>query len=170
MSDASHSAHGNIAPMSRQRLRDCSRTKIALRPLFVRLIRMDTRKTTETPADRPIRPKTRQALMIARWSIALVWAGAVVVLWPAIPRLFATFLLTFLLTNALWQHVPLKRACIMAFALTGLAAIIGELALGTSDFAAVPVLWLVDALGALIGALVSYIAMPLVDRVFNPQR
>ena len=83
---------------------------------------------------------------------------------------FATFLLTFLLTNALWQHVPLKRACIMAFALTGLAAIIGELALGTSDFAAVPVLWLVDALGALIGALVSYIAMPLVDRVFNPQR
>ena len=58
----------------------------------------------------------------------------------------------------------------MAFALAGFAAIIGELALGTSDFAAVPVLWLVDALGALIGAVVAYLAMPFVDRTFNPLR
>ncbi|WP_080797421.1 hypothetical protein [Arabiibacter massiliensis] len=130
---------------------------------------MDTRRTSENRSS-VARSKLRPALVAVRWGLAIAWAAAVVVLWPSIPRMFAAFLLTFLLANALWQHVPLKRACVMAFALTGLAAVVGELALGTADFAAVPVLWLVDALGALIGALVAYLAMPLVDRTLNPLR
>lgn len=132
---------------------------------------MDTRRTPESAdSGAAARRKLRPALVALRWGLAIAWAVAVVALWPAVPRMFAAFLLAFLLANALWQHVPLKRACIMAFALAGLLAIIGELALGTADFAAVPMLWLVDALGAVIGALVAYIAMPLVDRILNPQR
>ena len=132
---------------------------------------MDTRRTPEKhPSPNADRAKLRPVLVAVRWGLAIAWAVAVVALWPSIPRIFAAFLLAFLLANALWQHVPLKRACVMAFALAGFAAIIGELALGTSDFAAVPVLWLVDALGALIGAVVAYLAMPFVDRTFNPLR
>lgn len=132
---------------------------------------MDTRKTPENrPSLDTGRAKLRPVLVAVRWGLAIAWTVAVVVLWPAIPRMFAAFLLAFLLANALWQHVPLKRACVMAFALTGFVAIVGELALGTSDFAAVPVLWLVDALGALIGAVVAYLAMPSIDRMFNPLR
>ena len=55
----------------------------------------------------------------------------------------------------------------MAFALTGLLAIVGEVALGTADFESVPVLWLVDALGAVIGVLVAYTALPPIDRALN---
>lgn len=132
---------------------------------------MDTRRTPENrPSPVTDRTRLRPALVAVRWGLAIAWAVAVVALWPAIPRVFAAFLLAFLLANALWQHVPLKRACVMAFALTGFAAIVGELALGTSDFVAVPVLWLADALGALIGAVVAYLAMPIVDRTLNPLR
>ena len=46
-------------------------------------------------------------------------------------------------------------------------AIAGEVALGTADYVSVPVLWLVDALGAVIGVLVAYTALPPIDRAIN---
>lgn len=127
---------------------------------------MESRKTSgnaPAPSDRSkLRP-----FVAGRWAAAVAWGAAVVVFWPAIPRMFAAFLLAFLLVNALWQHAELKRACAMAFALTGLLAIVGEVALGTADFESVPVLWLVDALGAVIGVLAAYTALPPIDRALN---
>ena len=35
------------------------------------------------------------------------------------------------------------------------------------DYVSVPVLWLVDALGAVIGVLVAYTALPPIDRAIN---
>ncbi len=42
-----------------------------------------------------------------------------------------------------------------------------EFALGTADFESVPVLWLVDALGAVIRVLAAYTALPPIDRALN---
>ena len=128
---------------------------------------METRNTSGGGPASPGYSKARPLIIAARWAAAVAWAVAVVALWPAIPRMFAAFLLSFLLVNALWQHAELKRACAMAFALTGLLAIVGEVALGTADFVSVPVLWLVDALGAVIGVLVAYVALPPIDRALN---
>ena len=120
---------------------------------------MESRKTSGNAPAPSGRSKMRPFIV--------AWGVAVVALWPAIPRMFAAFLLAFLLVNALWQHAELKRACAMAFALTGLLAIVGEVALGTADYVSVPVLWLVDALGAVIGVLVAYTALPPIDRAIN---
>lgn len=128
---------------------------------------MESRKTSGNAPAPSDRSKLRPFVVAGRWAAAVAWGAAVVVFWPAIPRMFAAFLLAFLLVNALWQHAELKRACAMAFALTGLLAIVGEVALGTADFESVPVLWLVDALGAVIGVLVAYTALPSIDRALN---
>ena len=127
---------------------------------------MESRKTSGNAAPSG-RSKMRPLIVAGRWAVAVAWGVAVVALWPAIPRMFAAFLLAFLLVNALWQHAELKRACAMAFAFTGLLAIVGEVALGTADYVSVPVLWLVDALGAVIGVLVAYTALPPIDRAIN---
>ena len=128
---------------------------------------MESRKTSGNAPAPSDRSKLRPFVVAGLWAADVAWGAAVVVFWPAIPRMFAAFLLAFLLVNALWQHAELKRACAMAFALTGLLAIVGEVALGTADFESVPVLWLVDALGAVIGVLVAYTALPSIDRALN---
>lgn len=158
---------GNRAFMGGQREGDRLGAEGAAQAARGTLAGMESRKTSGNAPAPSGRSKMRPLIVARRWAVAVAWGVAVVALWPAIPRMFAAFLLAFLLVNALWQHAELKRACAMAFALTGLLAIVGEVALGTADYVSVPVLWLVDALGAVIGVLVAYTALPPIDRAIN---
>ena len=65
---------------------------------------MESRKTSGNAPAPSGRSKMRPFIVAGRWAVAVAWGVAVVALWPAIPRMFAAFLLAFLLVNALWQH------------------------------------------------------------------
>lgn len=72
-------------------------------------------------------------------------------------------ILSFLLVNALWQHMPLKKACLVAIACASIYGITDEfhqyfIPERMSD----PVDWVVDTLGAALGSAVAY---PLIQRI-----
>lgn len=130
---------------------------------------MDTsnRHTASGGEDRPAR--FRNLFVAGRWALALIGAGVAIFLMltgdPGIVgRFFGFLLLAALLVNALWQHMPLARACWSAFAVAGLLAIALELfrGSGTMQLASI-VVWLFDAGGAALGATLAYLVMPKVD-------
>lgn len=111
-------------------------------------------------------PSTARRLLVAgRWLLAA--AGAVAIMAgldqgsPAV-RFAAYAILSGLLANALWQHVPLSRACLTACAasvLFGGALAIYRLATAHIGLEG----WLFAALGAVAGAALSYPALRWVD-------
>lgn len=124
---------------------------------------MSTKRHTSTShphADFP----ARGPVVIGRW--ALVAAGVVAILFgfmasSALVRAIAFAGLTFLLANALFQHMPLSRACIMA----GVMALI--FGAGVSLYRLFTWhmgldSWFPDALGTLIGAAIAY---PVLKRI-----
>ncbi|MBX9034294.1 Tat pathway signal protein [Gordonibacter massiliensis (ex Traore et al. 2017)] len=119
-------------------------------------------------AGHPAKPSTaRRFIVLGRW--ALVAAGIVAIALgfaAASPVVrFAAFAgLSFLLANALWQHMPLSQACAAAAAIAivfGAAVALYRLfawGMGLES-------WLPDALGAVVGALVAYPALKRIDRI-----
>ena len=111
----------------------------------------------------------RGLFVVARWALALIGIGVATFLMLAgdpgiVGRVFGFLLLAVLLANALWQHLPLGRACVSAFAVAGLLAIALELfrGEGTMQLASI-VIWLFDAGGAALGAALAYMVMPKID-------
>lgn len=108
----------------------------------------------------------RGLIVFGRW--ALVAAGIVAIALgfiaaSAAVRLVAFAGLSFLLANALWQHMPLARSCVAA---GGLALLFGAAValyrlftwnMGLDS-------WLPDAVGALVGAAIAYPALKRIDR------
>lgn len=119
-------------------------------------------------AGHPAKPSTaRRFIVLGRW--ALVAAGIVAIALgfaAASPVVrFAAFAgLSFLLANALWQHMPLSQACAAAAAIAivfGAAVALYRLfawGMGLES-------WLPDALGAVVGALVAYPALKRIDHI-----
>ena len=104
--------------------------------------------------------------MAARWLLAAACAAAIPLAFGALAlpaRLGAFAALSFLLANALWQHLPLTPACLAAFAASALFAVV--------------VVALVDAGGAsdagnlifylcfaALGAALARLALKAIDR------
>ncbi|HIW75138.1 MULTISPECIES: Tat pathway signal protein [Gordonibacter] len=107
--------------------------------------------------------------MFGRW--ALVVAGVVAIALgfvtsSALVRAVVFAGLAFLLANALFQHMPLSRACMAAAAIALLfGAAVSLYRLFTWDMGLAS--WLPDALGALVGAAISYPVLKRINRVMN---
>lgn len=73
------------------------------------------------------------------------------------------FMLSFLLVNALWQHMSLKRACVVAIVCSSLFGITDEFhQYFVPERMCDPFDWMVDTVAATVGALV---ARPVLTRV-----
>ena len=115
----------------------------------------------------------RRIIIAARWALAAT--GAVVILLsfnvfapPA--RLGALAALSFLLANALWQHLALAPACLAAFAACALLSLV---AASCSPFAGLPSCMdgLLAYLGfAALGAAVALLVLPRIDRAIAKKR
>ncbi|OUO91431.1 hypothetical protein B5F40_03030 [Gordonibacter sp. An230] len=108
----------------------------------------------------------RALVVVARWLLAAACAAAIPLAFDALAlpaRLGAFAALSFLLANALWQHLPLTPACLAAFAASALFAVV--------------VVALVDAGGAsdagnlifylcfaALGAALARLALKTIDR------
>ncbi|MEG0375052.1 MAG: VanZ family protein [Raoultibacter sp.] len=76
---------------------------------------------------------------------------------------FEYFILSFLLVNALWQHMSLKRACVVAIVCSSLFGITDELhQYFVPGRMCDPLDWAVDTIAATVGAIV---ARPVLKRV-----
>lgn len=122
----------------------------------------------------PMRP--RWLLVIARWVLVAVWIGVVLAkpwngnAFPGITRYFAFGLLGFLWANALWQHMPLKRACAAAFVYAALIGAVDILLLQTGPIIADGLSKLLAAIGgAGSGALLAVPLLKKIDRLITPR-
>lgn len=126
----------------------------------------------------PQNKKTQQSLLSSRvllvtmrWVLVAAWMGVALVVpgdfdTAAIILRFGVYVtLSFLFANALWQHIPLKYACIAAFIYAVLIAAFSTLLLpsesnSTNNLAVFAVL----VCGAAIGSVIAY---PLLQRIDN---
>lgn len=120
--------------------------------------------------------RRRWLLVIARWVLVAAWIGVVLAepwngnAFPGIARYFAFGLLGFLLANALWQHMPLKRACAAAFVCAALIGAVDTLFLQTGPIMADGLPKLLAAIGgAGSGALLAVPLLKKIDRLIAPR-
>ncbi|MEA5019681.1 MAG: hypothetical protein VB027_04865 [Gordonibacter sp.] len=124
----------------------------------------------------PQNKKTQQSLLSSRvllvtmrWALVAAWTGVALVVpgdfdTAAIVLRFGVYItLSFLFANALWQHIPLKYACVAAFIYAVLAATFSTLLLpsestSTNNLTAFAILVCAAAIG-------SVIAHPLLQRI-----
>lgn len=119
--------------------------------------------------------KRPKALTVMRWVLVFSWTGVVLIAGPnlGIPSPLGSVLgfavLSIVLVNALWQHMPLASACIMAAILAGLVGVAYEaLAFLAFDYALSPGDWLANAVGAVAGAATGYPLIKKVDELVSP--
>lgn len=117
-------------------------------------------------------------LGIMRWALALLWAVVVMVSatgpdatdgrldWVAAgAHMSASFLLAFLLANAVWSRLPLKSACLVALAATLLfASTIEAYRFTVLGFPNASASLALDIAGALAG---TFLSRRLAPRVLN---
>lgn len=129
---------------------------------------MNTNKHS-TKNTRPRMSRRRRLIVVARWTLVAAWTAAVYLL-PSVsaPSAIAHFVefavLSFLLANALWQHMELFTSCVIAVLITCLLGIgdavvslmIPNHLFGLSD-------WIVGSLGALMGGIVAHPALRVID-------
>ncbi len=105
-----------------------------------------------------------------RWLLVVAWVPALFFLAPnlSVPAPIVSVVgfagLSFILVNALWQHMPLKSSCITAAVLAGIIGVPWEAVvfIVTGQEAEVS-LWLTNAIGAIVGAVVAYPVMQKID-------
>ena len=119
--------------------------------------------------------KRPKALTVMRWVLVFAWTGVVLIAGPNldIPSPLGSVLgvavLSIVLVNALWQHMPLASACIMAAILAGLVGVAYEaLALLAFGYALSPGDWLANAVGAAAGSATGYPLIKKVDGFVSP--
>lgn len=111
----------------------------------------------------------RRFVVVGRWALVVAWA-AVVYFGPAVsaPSPVAYFIefavLSFLLANALWQHMGLFTSCALAVLLTCMLGIAdGVVSLLVPDHLFSFVDWLVGSAGAVVGGVVAHPALRAID-------
>ena len=116
---------------------------------------MDTAPKYSAPNAAAKRPPS---LTVLRWMLVAAWIPM-----PAVSVIgFAG--LSFVLVNALWQHMSLKASCVVAAILAGVIGVVVEavvyLATGQEIVA---FSWLTNAIGAILGATIAYPVIQKVD-------
>lgn len=119
------------------------------------------------------RPK---ALTVMRWVLVFAWAaimlafGANLGVPAPFGNVFGFAVLAIALVNALWQHMPLASACVVAAVCAGFFGV-GFEAFAFFGFgdAASPGDWLGGALGAAAGAAIGYPLIKKVDTFVSPK-
>ena len=109
----------------------------------------------------------RCAIVILRWALVAGWFAFSALVQPgaedpvrAVSQSLASAGLAFLLVNALWQHIPLKWACL-----------VGALAACSLNLLALsPDSWLAIAIGSVAGVLVGYPVIQRIDRLIASRR
>lgn len=111
----------------------------------------------------------RRFIVFGRWALVVFWAAAVY-FGPSVsaPTPIAYFIgfavLSFLLANALWQHMGLLTACAAAVLITCVLGIAdGAVSLMVPDHPFSFFDWLVGAGGALVGSIVAHPALRAID-------
>lgn len=111
----------------------------------------------------------RKFVVVGRWVLAVAWA-ATVYLMPSVaaPSTIVCFVefavLSFLLANALWQHMGLFTSCALAVLLTCMLGIAdGVVSLLVPDHLFSFVDWLVGSAGAVVGGVVAHPALRAID-------
>ncbi len=109
----------------------------------------------------------RGLVVFGRWALVAAGVAAIALGFAAssgLVRAVAFAGLAFLLANALFQHMPLSRACVAAAAIALLfGAAVALYRLFTWDMGLVS--WIPDALGSLAGAALAYPALKRIDRL-----
>lgn len=128
--------------------------------------------------------KWRPAIVVMRWLLVIIWIGIIlfssqsfqspvhstIKLLPSIAGThFVSYgILCFLLANALWQHMPLKKAIVVAIVSTcllgGIELLFQQLMFGVISN---PILWLIGVGGTMVGALVAYPLLQVIDRLIT---
>ena len=129
---------------------------------------MNTKGHTNSESPRGTSP-ARGLVVFGRW--ALVIAGVVAIAFgfavsSGIVRGVAFAGLALLLANALFQHMPLSRACVAAAVVAlifGAAVALYRLFTWRMGLDS----WFPDALGALIGAAISYPILKRINRAMH---
>lgn len=113
--------------------------------------------------------RRRRFIVFGRWALAVAWAAGIYLL-PSVsaPTSIAYFVefavLSFLLANALWQHMGLFTSCAIAVLLTCLLGIAdGIVSLMVPDHLFGLADWIVGSLGALVGGIVAHPALRVID-------
>lgn len=107
--------------------------------------------------------KGRVFVVVGRWILVAACAGFAIIA-PA-PALVSCAVLSFLLVNALLQHLPFKASCFAAFTVSTLFG--GPFVLRAAD----PAGWLMALAGAALGTAIAYSLIPKIDRLINaPQK
>ena len=113
--------------------------------------------------DRPPLTAPRVLLVTFRWVLVAAWTTVVLTTQgesgtlAAIQRIAACLPLSFLLANALWQHIPLKYACLVAFACATLVGVLNLLFFQAGAVAMDNLSTLAaSACGAAAGSVVAY--------------
>ncbi|MBC5583008.1 Tat pathway signal protein [Eggerthella sp. NSJ-70] len=129
---------------------------------------MDDRRQ-DTENERPRMSGRRRFIVFGRWALVVAWA-AVVYFGPAVsaPSPVAYFIefavLSFLLANALWQHMGLLTACAVAVLVTCVLGIAdGAVSLMVPDHPFSLFDWVVGAGGALVGGIAAHPALRVID-------
>lgn len=125
---------------------------------------MNDLEDNEPPAKRNL---ARCAIVVLRWALVAGWFAFSALAQPgaedpvrAVSQSLASAGLAFLLVNALWQHMPLKRAC-----LVGAIA-----ACGLNLLALSPISWPAIVIGSVAGVLVGYPVIQRIDRLIASRR
>lgn len=131
---------------------------------------MNTKGHTESNKSPRDTSPVRGLVVFGRW--ALVVAGVVAIAFgfaasSALVRGVAFAGLAFLLANALFQHMPLSRACVAAAVVALIfGAAVALYRLFTWDMGLDS--WIPDALGALVGAALSYPILKRINSAMHP--
>lgn len=132
---------------------------------------MDTAPKYSAPNAAAKRPPS---LTVLRWMLVAAWIAVVFLVGPSLPipmpavSVIGFAGLSFVLVNALWQHMSLKASCVVAAILAGVIGVVGEavvyLATGQEIVA---FSWLTNAIGAILGALIAYPVIQKVDALMH---
>lgn len=124
---------------------------------------METKKPENTPSETRKLSSMRPFIVVGRWTMAVICA-AFVLFDPNAnqPQLLGYAVLSFLLANAIWQHISLIRACVVAFILATVLALIDQLFLGGA-----PLWFAADALAAAVGSLLAYPVLQKIDHAMG---
>lgn len=124
---------------------------------------METKKPEKTPLETRKPSPARLFIVVGRWTIAVICAAFVLFDPNAVqPQLLGYAVLSFLLANAIWQHISLIRACAAAFVLATVLALADQL-----FFSGAPLWFAADALAAAVGALLAYPVLQKIDNALG---
>lgn len=130
---------------------------------------MDTKGHTGNNGSPRAAAPARGLIVFGRWALVAAGVAAIVFGFAAsspIVRAVAFAVLAFLLANALFQHLPLGRACAAAAGITLLFVVALVLYraftwhMGLAN-------WVPDAIGALVGAALSYPILKRINRIMH---